>query len=254
MSYTRFVILGQERTGSTLLQMLLNSDASVISMGEIFNDVVSIRRKNPFLHVIAAGADPIPFMENSIYCDYNESTKAVGFKLFYHHARKGPWSKVWNYLAENGVKIIHQKRRNLLDRYLSLRLAERTNQWILIEGRDRPVATDPIELDPHDCLRDFYKTVWFYNWADEFFVHNPMLEVYYEDLSADPAPVSQQVQDFLGLEPKLLSTKMVKQQRKTKAEMISNYTELRTALHGLIENKGQGDPSWMNFFDVELTQ
>lgn len=248
MSYTRFIILGQERTGSTLLQMLLHSDKSVISMGEIFNVVESIRIKNPHKLVLAPDEDPVPALENTIFGDYPKSYRAVGFKLFYRHAQAHPWSRVWDFLVNERVKIIHQKRRNLLDRYLSLKLAEQTNQWILVAGRDKPITPDPITLDPHECFNDFYKTVWFYNWVDKLFADTSILEVYYEDLAGDTGQISQQVQDFLGLESRPLSTKMVKQRQKTRVDLISNYAEFKVAMKDLIESHSNADPSWMDFF------
>jgi hypothetical protein len=55
---------------------------------------------------------------------------ATGFKLMYHHARRGSFATVWDYLESlEGLKVLHLSRSNLLEVLVSRRLAERRGVW-----------------------------------------------------------------------------------------------------------------------------
>ena len=68
MSYTRFVIIGQERTGSNFLQLLLASHRSALSYGEIFNAAEEVRKTfRAIARPPAHDEDPISYLESQIY-------------------------------------------------------------------------------------------------------------------------------------------------------------------------------------------
>lgn len=249
-NYTRFVIVSQQRTGSTLLQMLFASHSNICSLGELFNPREEIRKKSlKVAKHLKPGDDPIEYLENYVYREYPEHIKAVGFKLFYDHARNSKWKPIWDYLSSSRIRIIHLKRRNLLDRYLSLQLAKRSDEWIAFKGHSRS-SSEPILLDPAKCLQDFHRCTWLQDEADNFFQANPKIELFYEDLSIDSHGECSKLQSFLGLELEELSTNMVKQTRKKKSELISNYEELKQKFH-LYESKGWAKKEWLDFFETE---
>jgi LPS sulfotransferase NodH len=253
MSYTKFVVLGQERTGSTFLQLLLASRSKdVISVGEIFNQGEEIRKKiatatkTPFLEL---SHDPIEYLESYIYKEYPENIKAVGFRLFYQHARNEEWKRMWDYLRDSKVKIIHLIRKNLLDRYLSHQLALRSNVWATFQ-QESSVFNEPVILDPQDCFKDFHKRLAWQKQADDFFSGNPKIEVIYEDLCADLMDESRRIQAFLGIEFQQLVAKTVKQRTQKKSEVIANYAALKQQLiRGLSSGKEWTRTEWLDFFD-----
>jgi LPS sulfotransferase NodH len=173
----------------------------------------------------------------------------VGFTLHYLHARNEEWKDLREYLRSNDVKVIHLKRRNLLDRYLSQQLAEISGEWVAYENpSEKP--TEPVRLDPKECLKDFHTAIWFEQLADEFFDDSPKLEVSYEDLVDNPEKESRRLLDFLGVEFHELSAKTLKQQTKKRSEIIVNYDELKDhVINGV--SGGWAKEAWLDFFEEE---
>jgi LPS sulfotransferase NodH len=248
MSYTKFVIIAQERTGSILLEMLLYSHGEVKIYGEIFNPNEEIRkriRKRPIQLV----DDPIVYLDNYVYKEYPESIQAVGFRLFYTHARNEEWKSVRDFLKDSKVRVIHLMRKNLLDRYLSHQLALRTDRWIASKEGERKFE-EPITLSASDCFRDFYSSKWYQKEEEQFFNENPKTRIFYEDLCKYPKGEGERIQRFLGLQVRDLSTTTAKQRTQKKKEIIENYTELKEGFVKGVEN-GQCEKEWLSFFDDE---
>jgi LPS sulfotransferase NodH len=213
MSYTKFVLIGTGRTGSTLLKMLLNSHANIKIFEEIIHtesDVRSWATEVDSLKFISVNEDPIKYLSNHIFREYTEDIKAVGFKLFYQQARNSEWKHIWEYLRNTKVKVIHIKRKNLLARYLSLKLAFKTGVWS-IEDPSKRVYCDPILLDPRECFKDFIEIRRFENETDKFFENNPKIETTYEKLDSNIYYETKRIINFLGLGYQQLSTKTHKQ-------------------------------------------
>ncbi|MFC2023143.1 hypothetical protein ACFLT5_00195 [Chloroflexota bacterium] len=93
LDYERFIILGQERTGSNFLKDLLNSHSQIIASGELFQsfDVIhweyGFHRMDPPRRLLVAFQDdPVGFLESYVFAKFPKRISAVGFKLFYAHA------------------------------------------------------------------------------------------------------------------------------------------------------------------------
>src|SRR6185295_16382915 len=84
------------------------------------------------------GEDGGEFLKNNVFYKryYEEWIKSVGFKVFYTQARDTiNAQKAWDYLlGTTTIRIIHLYRFNLLETYLSYRIATLTNQWALLRG------------------------------------------------------------------------------------------------------------------------
>lgn len=257
LSYTKFVILGEQRTGSNFLQMLLASHNNVLCFGELFNENEDIRRKSLKIayqlvkedEAINLGDLPDEYLENHIYKKYPSYIKAVGFRLFYTHGKNLEWSGLWEYLSIAMIKVIHLKRKNLLDRYLSHELANETNTW-MVTDKENTSFKQPINLHPANCFKDFHRSVKFQKEADSFFSNSPKIDVYYEDLYQHLSTESRRIQEFLNLEFNELYSVTKKQQRKKKSEMIENYHELKERLIECV-SKNQAPKDWLSFFDDE---
>lgn len=243
---TRFVIIGQERTGSTLLQMLLQSHPNVLSLGELFNGNIEIRRKSP-IRAINEGEDPILFADQHLFDTNQSSITSIGFRLFYTHAKIGSWKHIWKYIADQNLKIIHLKRKNLLDRYLSFQVAQRTKEWAKTNSKG-PIKSPRVTINVQDCVRSFNETEWFYNHIESQFVNNEIYELYYEDLTSSLEFESKKIQEFLGLNFHNLSSPTRKQQKKPKREVIENYDNLKSRLTEGVQQKW-AQAKWLEFFD-----
>src|SRR5581483_9545364 len=88
--YTRFIVLGGARTGSTVLAFALGSHPAVVAMGEVFNvmrtdmvdwgvegwsyDEADLRLREE---------DPVRFLHERVWRPQPSHVRAAGFKLMY---------------------------------------------------------------------------------------------------------------------------------------------------------------------------
>jgi LPS sulfotransferase NodH len=245
--YRRFVIVGTARTGSTLLINLLNAHSQVLAFGELFRSPEGIGWDvPPFLTYQSAKllalyrADPQRFLHTSVFRRWPQSYAAVGFKLFYYHARNAPYSAIWEYLAQNpDIYILHIKRRNILEQYLSLKLARVTEVWSITEPAAR--EPKPICLNIEDCRKHFQWVCSLENDCETFFARHKVKDIYYEDLALDSDAEMASVEKFLGLNEEKLNTQMVRQRTLPLSRAIANYNELKHAF---------AETEWADFFDA----
>jgi LPS sulfotransferase NodH len=245
-SYAKFVIVGIARTGSTMLISQLNNHSQALAFGEIFRSPDSIGWDVPPFQsyqdrklLTVYKSDPIAFLERHVFRKWPSNYKAIGFKLFYYHARTSPQSAVWDYLAQQPeMRILHIKRRNVLSQYVSLQLAHKTDIW----SSTRPVTQDPqcIQLDVAECQNHFAWVRSLEKECENFFKKHKVRCVYYEDLARDSPHEIEAVQKFLGLRYEVVSAHTVRQQTRPLSQVISNYAELRDACTGT---------EWENFFE-----
>lgn len=245
--YTKFIILGMGRTGSNFLATSLQSQKNVIAFGEIFNNSHQDRVSWMYPGYRSTRAalelrdrDPQAFINTLVFRRMRRNIAAVGFKLFYYHARETQWACIWPYLRDmQGLKIIHLKRRNLLKTYLSMSRALNDRQW-MARSEARVARKEALELDYNEVLKGFRNIR---QWEDEntrYFSGKPMLDVYYEDLTGDYPREMSRVQEFLGLPLVPARPLTRKQSVQGLAESISNYEELKNRF---------GDSEWRVFFE-----
>lgn len=250
-AYTKFVIVGEGRSGSTFLQLLLASHPNILSYGELLNPNTDQRENDARNYgqfpALTRADDAIEFLNRYIFIAHPETIQACGFRLFYSHGRAGNWRDIWEALREAKIKTIHLKRQNYLDRYLSLQLGFRSQQWTMFAG-DARQKEEPIVLDPIECLKDFQRASQQRIEADQFFQHNPKIDVIYEKLSANPEMVMREVQSFLNIDQHTLLTNLVKQRVQKKSEIIANYEELKAQFESWA-SEGLVPFAWLDFFD-----
>lgn len=246
-NYTKFVVLGVARTGSTMLVDLLAAHRQVIAFGELFRSEDAIGWDvRPFASDANGKAlalyrkNPVRFLRQTVHGRWPREVRAVGFKLFYYHARTHPFSAVWDYLRDTAaVRIVHVKRRNILAQYLSLRLAHQTDVW---STRQTAVERAPlrIRLDPELCREHFLQVRRQEDDAALFFRGHAIKDVFYEDLNDDRERELRAIHGFLGLEPQAAMTDLVRQRRIPLSEAIENYAALKHSFAGT---------QWREFFN-----
>ena len=244
--YRKFVIVGTARTGSTLLVDFMKSHADVRVFGELFRSPEMIGWDvKPFTTFQSADVlslyrtDPVVFLEDQVFCRWPRTTRAVGFKLFYYHARTPGHSAVWDYLAaDTDICVLHLKRRNLLAQYYSLRLAHQSDAWT--KSAMTTVEPAPMILDSQDCQDHFGWVRALEEDCAAFFARHGVHDIWYEDLVADQGRSIGAIQDFLGLERRSVKP-TIRRQRNTPLRLaIANYDDLRHELAGT---------PWAIFFD-----
>jgi LPS sulfotransferase NodH len=247
-NYEKFVVLGVSRSGSNLLRDLLNAHSQVVMFGELFRNDDSLAwdcpvndrmksRSRKILSLIRN--DPVKLMDTQVFGRAPADVKAVGFKMFYYHAKGENLSAIWPYLKERKyIKIIFLKRRNMLKRYVSLVKAKNTNVWR--DGTGKKTEDVKITIDYLECLESFEQVQ---KWEEEFaafFRDHECIDVVYEYLAQDNEPETKRIQEFLRLEHQDVKPSIYKQSKKSLAETIRNYSELK--------RRFEGTP-WIEFFD-----
>ena len=242
--YVRFVIIGTGRSGSNFLRGLLNAHPSALALGEVFRehgrigwDIRGYVRSRKAMAMFET--QPVRFIEQVLFRRYPVRLNAVGFKLFYHHARDEAWASVWDYLRDDKeIRVIHLKRENLLRVHLSRCQATRSGQWINTRGGRE--AAEPMELDYDACLAMFETTRGHEEACDALFAGHELLGLTYEDLAADRAGQMSRVQGFLGLPRMAVQPSTYKQSTQPLSRAIRNYEDLKRRFAGT---------RWEGFFE-----
>ncbi len=268
--YRRFVVLCTIRTGSTMLGAYLGSHPNVRMFFEVFHrypasvpfDVAGYgARANDPAVVADRNTDPAGFLDRHVFTRQPSSVQAVGFKLLYTQARKGPqwwdepqFDRWWEHLdrseepdwaaarsdlwatlaADPGLAVIHLTRENPLAGMVSAELAKQTGRWGIgaTGGAGRETAQSTVRLDPDHCLEDLDAGLRQQREAEALFAGHPLTRVTYEQLVDAPEATLARLQDVLGVPPTELETRTKKQNRRPLREVIENDADIEAALRG----------------------
>jgi hypothetical protein len=254
-SYQKFILLTYMRSGSNHFLDLLRSHEQIISYGNLWGKGLTYPypgypTPNSKRLMKYRKKYPVEFVNTKIYQAFNESIRAVGFKISYD---KPP--QVLDYLRTlPDLKVINLQRVNLLDMHLSYLISRETKKTQALMKDDEQFvkdlgvlsrmkilekATDPtlpenfkIEVNYEECFAQFEKISSHVEKFQDFFRPEQVLVVYYHDLVNDPAAVSRKVLDFLGVDQKPLKSRFIKINTKKPSEVISNYSQLKERFAG----------------------
>ena len=246
----RFVLLAHARSGSNLLCCGLFKHDHIHMFGELFNEIEDERQRSyrASFQDCEAGSQPhssatvdrdsyyhgqedgAQFLRQAVYYQHAQDPVAVGFKMFFHQARTNAEArKVWQYLiCDNDIHVIHLTRRNLVESWLSLRLAFLTDQWIYRPGETSVPTPEPLYLAPKDCENYFRHVLGGQRWVRNYFRKHPFLEIeYQQDLCARFDETMSLIQDFLEVPRRPARQMLRKQAQRKPSEQIGNYEELK---------------------------
>lgn len=243
--YTPFLIVSRGRSGTNLLKSLINDHPGGRCFGEVFNrygragwGIPGYRRSAVCDREISR--DPVDYLDRRIYRRYPRHIQAVGFKIFYYHARNSEWADVWPHLRDReGLKIIHLRRENILATHLSLVRAQKDLVWET-HGQRRNADPAPTYLDYDECLAAFEATRAYEAWAEGLFEASPVLDLTYEALVAERHESLNRVFEFLNLEPQKVRSPNARQRTRPLSRSIANYAELKARFAGT---------EWSAFFE-----
>lgn len=236
-----FILLSHPRSGSTALASALGQHPEVAILGEIFNDEDSERKRamiggylrpstpNLGMESYRPGEDGAEFLRDRVFAPlFRTGRRAAGFKIFYDQAGKDrEAAKAWEYLANTtNIHVIHLRRADLIANLLSLELALRDDQWVVVNGVT-PRKSGPITLSPKKCQAHFERITEQWLWARETFCKHPFLEIEYDaDLCEDQPVALRRVQDFLGVTYHPIVPLTLKQSCQHPREVVRNYCQL----------------------------
>ena len=190
--YTKYIVLSTPRTGSNYLVHLLSSHPHVKSYGELYNPrllygnpkrtTIDIFPGN-VLFPLARSLSPAITLQSFIYKSYNNNPQAVGFKIFYGHAKHGSQRNVWSYLkTQRDIHIVHLTRGNWLASLASFYVARQTKKFIQFSDENSQMRTS-IAIEPSACLEYFEELDAFQNYYRRFFANHPWFHIQYENLT-----------------------------------------------------------------------
>lgn len=234
MSNNNFIILGIQRTGTTLLKNLLDSHPDIACLDEVLlfkepkGNLGYLNYKQfKETHRSKTLSDYLDYVFNK-----TNNKKAVGFKLMYDQTTPGNI----RLLKEFSVKILHVIRKNNLQTLISnkrtsldiyqtrdeIKAAEFLNKKITIDvnklrGEIEKVRVERYEL--YKLIRDEFKSV----------------RLFYDDFSSDYNCESiKEALRFLGVSSTIeLKTDFLKVGHNTLKEAVTNYDEV---VEFLVEN------------------
>jgi LPS sulfotransferase NodH len=211
----RFVIVANARTGSNYLLDGLKTSPAVRIYHEIFAS-----------HNREVGKD-FENILSTIYRYESQSTRLVGFKVFYNHLTDEEWAKL---AARKDLKVIHLTRRNRLRTVTSLEIAFKTGQWTNARNAGG-VQEKRVILDPLKLLQRLEQVAAGEAATRARFFDRPVLEIVYEELVRSPREGFESVAAYLGvdgLDPGKIRIK--RQNPESLEQLIINYNEVAAAL------------------------
>jgi LPS sulfotransferase NodH len=236
---TKFVIVGAPRTGSTLLVKTLNSLDGVCCHGELLGpehvrgyedgfDLVKASKEEREARskrlLLDRNANPVDFIDRII----TANQRATGFKALYSAFLDPRWGEVVAFLQTSpAVKFIHLTRKNTLRRYIS--------EQTLLEGgpnhsgaggkSDMPIT---VRVDIDAFLRRSSQIEAEGNEIRSLLAKQNVLDINYEELSADTPAAVARVCAFLGLvtSPSDIKPALSKVGAANLSDSVSNYQEL----------------------------
>jgi LPS sulfotransferase NodH len=223
-----FILLSVARSGSNLLRDYLNQHESVRCLGEVFKkSFVDEPEWQSFakmgLNINRLHADDLVSFWKLILERGRADDVVIGAKVFYYH-REG--NEIWRHLASSRTPVIHLVREELIDSYLSLKLAVASGVWtqpknnMMEAGYERNISIDLADFEKY-CAR----IQRYVEQARILFQNNPCLNISYSSLINDHNNVMAEIYSFLDVPNQPTSPRLIKQRSHEREELIINWNE-----------------------------
>lgn len=225
VSLTKFVILGQTRSGTHLLCDLINAHPDVHCEHELFD------------HDIPRLFLPEEFIEAKCNLFKNQS---YGFILHLRHILMMKSLELDEFLSQihrNGWRIIHLHRRNVVRQQISLEIGKQRGLWHA--DSENALPPQKYRIDPDVLLRRVRLRKIKSELEKEILSKCSHLSIVYEDdlLDAEMHQATlNKVFEFLQLPSVPVDTKLARTSRDSLQDMILNYSELES----IVINAGYG--------------
>jgi LPS sulfotransferase NodH len=221
---TRFVILGEGRSGSSLLRTELDRRWSEIRcLGEPYDPTVRLRSKRP--------GESTEEITARVFAA-TESRPIVGCKLFFFHVSRAELSSI---LALPGMKVVRLRRRNVLRQYVSLQIAFNSGIWARNRRHASPAVDErAVTVDIERFIRYVYNLLENQRAAERALADAGVdaLDVWYEDLSEHLDVELRRIATFLGAGKPAHEAEPVlaRQNPEPLRLLVRNYAEVRSRL------------------------
>uniref|UniRef100_A0A5B6ZNV6 Sulfotransferase n=1 Tax=Davidia involucrata TaxID=16924 RepID=A0A5B6ZNV6_DAVIN len=232
-----FAILSTQRSGSGWFETLLNSHINISSNGEIFS--VKVRRSN--MSTIVETLDNIYNLDWLTSASKNECTAAVGLKWMLNQGLMQHHEEIVEYFNTKGVSAIFLFRRNLLRRMISILANSYDRDTKLLNGTHKSHVHSPHEaeilarykpkINTTLLIPDLRKVEEMAVKALQYFKSTHHIILYYEDIIKNGTKLME-VQDFLKVPQRDLTSRQVKIHKGSLSEQVENWDDIQKALEG----------------------
>ncbi|GAB2219065.1 hypothetical protein Droror1_Dr00006692 [Drosera rotundifolia] len=232
-----FAILSMQRSGSGWFETLLNSHVNVSSNGEIFG--AKDRRSNA--SAIFNTLDTIYNLDWFSSAAKNECSAAVGLKWMLNQGAMEYHRDIVEYFNERGVHIIYLFRRNLLRRIVSMLANSYDKGARVLNGTHKSHVHSPLEaeilagykptVDITTLIPNLRNDMEKINRALVQFNSTRHILLFYEDVINNRTKL-REVQEFLGLPYRNLTSRQVKIHKAPLLNQIENWPDVVKQLNG----------------------
>lgn len=232
----RFVVVGTQRTGTTLIRTSLASHPRIRCEGEVF--LTGSRKTKPYPgelgfnaylsqsfhrklgHYLWRGRTVRQYLDNLYSLSGYD---AIGFKVMYSQVRFWRYPMVIPFIKEHQVRVIHVVRDNALKTLVSRVTAAARSLY----HSTNAVSTRKVTLSIGDLqykLREICRESTF--WETTFRDIVPYLRITYESFSGNRELEEQRMLAFLDMDYAPLSSSLVKINPDDMSQLIENYDKV----------------------------
>lgn len=238
---TKYVIICQARTGSTMLASALSDHPEICAHGEVFGMGeahlnffgIVYDKQPPLIDSLRRlrNAEPVRYLTDFVL---NPGIyRSVGFKFKFEELSQPSWAAAVEHIAaDRSLKILFLRRENLWRRFLSEYVA--VNVTKMFNTNDKRYAQPDINIEIPVGLIDksFARSRrWEKNYSKMFARHDRM-DLTYEMLSRNYDGRIKQVQNFLDVPRREVRPTTVKLTEKSSKTMIKNIDDIRKHFSG----------------------
>jgi len=223
--YKYFAIFGSMRSGSNLLEQSLNQYSGITCHGELFNpSFIGHPKSTDFLGFDFVMREKSP--ESLIEAMIKDADLGIaGFRVFHDHDQRTAQMALQD---PKCAKIILQ--RDVLQSYISLEIALKTDQWLLHDAPDR--RGGKIVFDPEDFAKYRTKQGGYYDNVREILQKSGQTAFWVRYPEQRDVDVLNGIAQFLGLNEGLKTVKETirRQNPGSLRDKVENYDEMQVAL------------------------
>ncbi|MBI1248157.1 hypothetical protein GC197_10000 [bacterium] len=229
-----FVVQSLPRCGTHLLRTALMSHGEITCFGEVFNPhsrMHGFSVEHPTIHEVFNHCQecsaPTGFVAHA-YVGLSDDETGPGLDQTFRRRKEVQAARgLWMTIPPN-TPVITLRRENLLERYVSLLVAEQRQNWLVCRGQSMPSPVT-VRIDCGKMFADFTQIETLIDIARQRFPD--AIHASYEQLVDDAEATFLRIQEHLGVEARCLTPHTLKVGRSLQ-ETIFNLNEVRTALGG----------------------